>query len=64
MYGLSFFPTAAWTGKEGNQGGLHKPNNSFVSAVCDRLIRGPVDKLEVSLCKVSVGKHPVLGKAH
>lgn len=64
MVCLLSFPAAAWTRKEANLGGLHEPNNPFVSAVCDRLIRDPVDKLEVGLCKISVGKHPVLGKAH
>lgn len=63
MRGLStFFPTCCWD--RASQGGLHKPNNPFVSAVGGRLIRDPVDKLEVGLCKVSVDKHPVLDKAH
>lgn len=59
---LAFFPT--WTGKEERQRGMHKPDNTFVSAMCGRLIEDPVDELQVSLCKVSVGKHPVLSKAH
>lgn len=59
---LASFPT--WTGKEANQRGMYKPNNPFVSAVCGRLIEDSGDKLQVGPCKVSAGKHPVLGQAH
>lgn len=64
-FGLGFYflsQVPLRQGKRQTLGVLHKPNNPFVSVVCDRLIRDSVDKLKVGLCKVSVGKHPVLGK--
>lgn len=68
MFGLLSFPPAffpTWTGKEASPGGLHKPNKPFVSVANGRWIGDPVDKPEVvASCRVLVGKHPALGKAH
>lgn len=34
-----------------------------VSGVCSRLTAHPADELEVGLCRVSMGRHPVLDEA-